>query len=612
MDTASLPGAEVVDQHGADDPTAFVLGGSGGLRRRSQGAFGTWLGIAIVGVLVAIPLRGLYRFTGGTMEEGFMLYFPELIARGDVPNVDFLHLYGPGSLHVLTGWYELFGYSLPAERTFGLLQHLGIIFALFALARAWGRAAATAVGAFAVFYVMTPVALTAMAWNGGLALTLWSAVFALRASRLGAVGRGRNWWIAAGVLAGLALSFRPDLVIAVGLVFGWLLWRSRPGRRPALLGAVIGLLPIWVHLIMAGPVSAFEGMVLDPVFRLRDGRELPRPPPWDHLDGALQAVAEEIPPWWKFPALSASHTIFVWFFVMLLGTAAMVAFAIWNRRRAGPTGRATVLLAVSLVSVGILPQALQRPDSAHLLWVTCVAFPFSVATVAELVARFWPTLDRRRAVAIGGAFTLVLTFAVTALFTFRYYLLHTRIGLGQVASPFRVERGDRYFYLGDREAYLAVQAAVDQLDGLAEPGDRLLVGPERPAPHLVQRRVHLLAAARARTGDVLHRDGPRPGQRRGFEPRRRCRLRRLGAADRPVGRLDRAQLIRRLRLRRAEPGPARRVLRRRHVGGRPGHPLLPKSHLLSVGIASQRSIPTDRTLTPASDATPFGAGGGTR
>ena len=79
-----------------DDPTAFVLGGSGGLRRRSAGALGTWLGLALVGVLVAIPLRGLYRFTGGTMEEGFMLYFPERIAKGDVPNVDFLHLYGPG------------------------------------------------------------------------------------------------------------------------------------------------------------------------------------------------------------------------------------------------------------------------------------------------------------------------------------------------------------------------------------------------------------------------------------------------------------------------------------------------------------------------------------
>ena len=35
-----------------------------------------------------------------------MLDFPERMAKGDVPNVDFLHLYGPGALHVLMGWYR--------------------------------------------------------------------------------------------------------------------------------------------------------------------------------------------------------------------------------------------------------------------------------------------------------------------------------------------------------------------------------------------------------------------------------------------------------------------------------------------------------------------------
>ena len=106
------------------DPVAFVLGGTGGLRRRDRGALGTWLGVAVVAVLVAIPLRGLYRFTGGTMEEGFMLYFPELLGEGLVPNVDFLHLYGPGSLHALFGWYEVFGYSLPAERVIRVLEQV--------------------------------------------------------------------------------------------------------------------------------------------------------------------------------------------------------------------------------------------------------------------------------------------------------------------------------------------------------------------------------------------------------------------------------------------------------------------------------------------------------
>jgi hypothetical protein len=56
-------------------------------------------------------------------------------------------------------------------------------------------------------------------------------------------------------------------------------------------------------------------------------------------------------------------------------------------------------------------------------------------------------------------------------------LLHTRVGLGQVPSAFPVRHGDRYFYLGDYRAHLAMQAAVDELSASASPGDRLLVGP---------------------------------------------------------------------------------------------------------------------------------------
>jgi hypothetical protein len=63
------------------------------------------------------------------MEEGFMLVFPRLVQQGWVPNVDFLHLYGPTSLDVLALWYRVFGDSLESQRTFGLLQHLGIILA---------------------------------------------------------------------------------------------------------------------------------------------------------------------------------------------------------------------------------------------------------------------------------------------------------------------------------------------------------------------------------------------------------------------------------------------------------------------------------------------------
>jgi hypothetical protein len=412
------------------------------------------------------------------MEEGFMLSFPERLVRGDVPNVDFLHLYGPGSLHVLAGWYGVFGHSLAAERTFGLLQHVAIILALFTLARPWGRAAATVVGALAVFYVMTPIALTAMAWNGGLALTLWATVFAVRGVHLVAPAARTRAWVVAGLLAGLALTYRPDLVIAVGLVVGWLLWHHREARWPVIVSMLVGLVPMWVHVVMAGPANAFDGMVLDPVLRLRGGRELPRPPSWNRIDGALQAIAEEIPPWWKLPHLDVPKALFLWFFAMLVGAVALLVFAVLVRRRPdGVTGRTTALLVVALIGIGILPQALQRPDSTHLTWVTCVTWPFGVVAVGEAVARWRPSITWRRALIAGGGVALAATYAFTALFTFRYYLLHTRVGLGQVPSPLAVSRDGRTFWFGSARAATALQAAVDDLDELAEPGERLFIGP---------------------------------------------------------------------------------------------------------------------------------------
>src|SRR4029079_932458 len=209
------------------DGAPFVAGGSKGLRPRlggawQRGALATWAAIGSVLALIALPLRGLYHTTGGSMEEAFMMVFPERMMKGDLPNRDFLHLYGPGALQVLVGWYKLVGISLESERTFGLIQHLAIIFALFTLARPWGRLAAAAVAGLAVFYVLTPIGLTAMAWNGGLALCLWLVLCALRAR---AVAKPTWSLIAAGLLAGLSLTYRPDLAFALVVVYAWYLWR---------------------------------------------------------------------------------------------------------------------------------------------------------------------------------------------------------------------------------------------------------------------------------------------------------------------------------------------------------------------------------------------------
>jgi hypothetical protein len=233
---------------------------------------------------------------------------------------------------------------------------------------------------------------------------------------------------------------------------------------------------MWVHVALVGPSVAFRGMVIDPVFKLRAGRALPRPPSWSHLDGSLQAIAELVPPWWRLPAFSAPKSLFFWFFAMLIVPVVLlwVAIRLWRR---APTQRAAALLCGALFSLGVIPQALQRPDSTHLSWVTCISFPFLILAVAELVKDRRPGTTSRQRVAAGVAVAVALTFVVAPLFTFRYYLLHVRVGAGNVQTPFPVSRNGRRFYLGDYGPYLASRDVLADLDQMSKPGERLLVGP---------------------------------------------------------------------------------------------------------------------------------------
>ena len=490
-----------------------------------------------------------------------MLYFPERIAKGDVPNVDFLHLYGPGSLHVLVGWYELFGNTLAAERTFGLIQHVAIIFGLFALARPWGRVAATLVACFAVFYVLTPIGLTAMAWNGGLALTLWCAVFAVRSTFL--VGRPRcSLALVAGVPrragADVPPRPRPRRRRRAGLA------DLDPARRrgaPWLIGVVVGLTPLWVHLAVAGPRAAWQGMVVDPVVHLRAGRELPRPPSWDRLDGALQAIAESQPPWWQLPHVAR-----------LAGDLPVVLRDARRHRRPARPGDA-----------GTAPRTARRPgDGAPRRRPRERRHPAPGAAAARLDpphvgdVRVLAVRRRRRrrhrpaAVAAGDDAPRASSRAppsrwcsrtsLTSLFTFRHYLLHTRVGFGLVPPTLRDQPRRAQLLLRRPAAALASQQVIDDLDGLARSGDRLFVGPAGPVPHVVQRRRLLLDVPGDGAGDVLHRDGSRPRQRRGLAPRRRPRQRRLRHPHLVLERLARTERLDGLRVTRPERGPRRQLL----------------------------------------------------
>ncbi len=424
------------------------------------------------------PLYGLWLNQGTPMEEGFMLVFPELVMEGQVPNRDFLHLYGPGSLWVLAGVFTVFGVSLAAERVVGFLQHLGVMFGVYRLLRPWGPWVAAGGGCLASLLVLTPSGLTALAWVGAVALGLWALSCALDAVDGEADGVPRRWApVAAGALAGAALLYRLDVVLALTAAAVVVVPAlSTAGRRRALVGLLAGGSPYLVHLAMAGPGAAVRGMVIEPIFELRGGRHLPVPPSPDHFDGFLQGAWIYDPPPWPLPAPSGPRQLWLWFFALLAaGLLLLVAGLIAWRRRGDRR-----LLAMAAFAVGLFPQAVQRPDSTHLAWVGCVAFAFLPAAIVELVrarrARPVPPVGWRTGLPAVGAVAALL-LVVAPHWPYRDYAEMTLKTFGHRRFEEVIEHDGRQFPYKRDDAVDAIREMLPVIDATTEPGDRLIVGP---------------------------------------------------------------------------------------------------------------------------------------
>jgi hypothetical protein len=71
----------------------------------------------------------------------------------------------------------------------------------------------------------------------------------------------------------------------------------------------------------------------------------------------------------------------------------------------------------------------------------------------------------------------VILFVICPFFTYRYYLLYSRIAVGNLPGGYEVSRDDRRFYFGNAALQQASQAAMDELSGRLQAGERLVVGP---------------------------------------------------------------------------------------------------------------------------------------
>jgi len=395
-----------------------------------------------------------------------MLVFPEQVLRGEIPNRDFLHLYGPGSLWVLAAVFKTLGTSIWTERAVGLAQQLALIGAVYAMARPWGRRIAVGGAAVTAIVILPPTGLTAMAWVGGVALALWAMVAALHGRLL-----------LAGLLAGAALLYRPDLVVATVLGFAAIWGALEVRQRKRLLaGSALGLSPFLVHIVLAGPGDAFFGMVIQPVFQLRGGRRLPLPPSWSHLDGFLQRAGELNALRWPISWPPRPPQLVLWL-ALLVASAVLLAVVGWRVRRRGPaTTAAGAVLVMGAFSIGLLPQALQRPDSTHLAWVSAVPFGLLPVAVAEVLRAALPTLRTRSRVLIAAAAPSIALLVLVPHFTFGPYTDVVAQTFDRRREVYVMKNDGRSFYYGRRDAAEAVNAMLPVVDQIARPGDKLFVG----------------------------------------------------------------------------------------------------------------------------------------
>jgi hypothetical protein len=480
VETESDSDTEAVEAPGAvTDVEADAGAGEGTAPRRPLYRRDWVVPTLIVAVAILLPARGVFRAPGPPMEEGFMLVFPERLLQGDIPNKDFLHLYGPGSIWVIAALFKVFGISIWTARVFGFAQLVGLVAGTTYVGYRWGRWPAAVAGVVTAIIIIPPIGVTALAWVGGVALALWAVILAVRVLDPDATGRRTLLW--AGIVAGAALLFRPDLVIALGLAFGaLLLWAfDGPRRRQLALGLAAGLSPYVVHLALAGPGNAFTGMVTQPVFDLRPGRRLPFPPPTDHFTSFLNRAyaLREFP--WPLPAASQPMQIALWFWILVAVCVGLVVMGVQAKRAGSPHGWR--LVALSLLAVGLLPQAIQRSDTAHLSWVSCVPFGLVPAFVAETVRRrgVGAAAGRGRmgpVVARAAVLTPLALMLIFPHFTYRWYADYVVQSTGRDRPVWGIQHRGRFFYYGRHDVAEAAQDLLDDVETVSEPDDRLIVG----------------------------------------------------------------------------------------------------------------------------------------
>jgi hypothetical protein len=399
---------------------------------------------AIIALLVIVGTAAPgYDTVAQRMDDGSLLLYPELILRGWLPYRDFETFYGPANVYLLAGIYAVFQPGIFVARTVGLVYHLAILAAIFCIVRP--RGIALALGSILIAHLfLLPTGLAPFAWIGGLACALWSLFLA-------AARPGSKQIFFAGLLAAVALLYRPDLTPAVLLSAGLLLFFQRSRMRwTYLMGLGIGLLPMLLLIYATGFRNIFDNVFLYPVVFTNPARKLPWP---------------SLPP----------YVIYLLGFHLVAALINLGAGVLALRKDAGSWSN-RLFAAAAILALGTTHEALQRMDSGHV--TLCCFLSLALLPVAlMIIADRWvatPGSHSRPFLFVAVTLLVVLGLAPEVV-----HLVHEAVGLGGSRKKEAVflEHQGRSFPVDSISVARDTGALLDKITSLASSGQRLFVGP---------------------------------------------------------------------------------------------------------------------------------------
>jgi hypothetical protein len=400
--------------------------------------------VAVITMLfLLIPLTSGYDQPGALMDEGTLLLYPELALKGKVPYRDFETFYGPANVYVLAGVYSVFGITIGAERSVGLIYRLAALAAIFYLVRRWNLILASGCVLLAGYFVMV-MQLPAYAWMGGIACGLWSLW-------IGTSGKGNRRAFFAGLLAAFALLYRPDLGPSVLLsAVPILLAMARRERGAYVVGFAAGLSPLLLLTFIAGPAQIMNNLFIYPVIHSNPGR--------------------------KLPIFSADLWLIYLLFIHIAAAVFNVVIGILSVRADRKNTLPRVLLSFSLFALGISHQALQRFDAVHLIFACFLSIgflPVSIYVAIEMARGHSRSLSR---IALAVVVVAALVEAASPELV-GFFHISIRRGLAiEKTSPSLVKENGRAFPLEASNTF-RTQKLLSVLQKWAAPGERLFVGP---------------------------------------------------------------------------------------------------------------------------------------